>query len=160
MRPVVHLEVIVPRILLPIPPVSPAQSAAPLPTSGSDKGDDEQVRVIRAATNQEVGQSSRVELTAQRPQKKRFRLFRVQNLPIVQDILRLQILRPTQKRSQSSAQPSLAVSDELAFSLEFIQQEADTPQTTTPLNSSIYQVKLYVNAEGMLVGHQIDNSDS
>lgn len=156
MRPIVHLEVIVPRILL---PVLPAQTTAPTSTQEPAKEEEEQVRIIQTTTNQEVRQSVQVTPSGQRSEGKQFQRFRIQELPIVQEILRLQILRPFLKKS-SPATPAFTISDELAFSLDFIEHEEEMSQTTVPLNSAIYQVKLYINAQGMLVGHQIDNSDS
>lgn len=158
MRPVVRLEVIVPRIFFPLSQI-PATVPEAQQSSLEEVGEVEDVHLLQFTTSTEVGQKSQVELSSQRPQKKRFRLFQIQKLPITNEVFKLQIWRRGRSSSQSPDKKNLVLSDEIAFSLDLIQQEEPIPIATTPINSDIYQIRLYFNAEGILIGHQIDNSD-
>jgi len=154
-QPVLFVEVMVPRIVLPTEPA----------IAGNTDEEMEQVRIIplnpSPSPDLSTAQSQQGEVSTYTTHTGPFHLFHIRNVPALGQALLLQILRPQKSNRQTrKGSHPLTVTDELAFTLEVSHSASAYTATPLELIPGLNQVTIVLSEEGIPASYSIDGAES
>jgi len=160
-QPLISLEVIVPRITLPI-------VQAPPTTENTQMEPEEAVNLsILGPQGRQVpmdyGQEDiKLESSSHRKHRLDFRLFKFTNVPVAKPLLVGILRRSSTSRHKSNTPEQYLASDEYALHLEFVSTpsgEQVPPDAQPLLSARSHQVEITLDEEGVPGGYRVDGAE-